>query len=47
MAASTHQALDEDILKGSPAKKVVTFDLSDSEDLSSESLSYPLPSGEW
>ncbi|XP_063111906.1 centrosomal protein of 164 kDa isoform X11 [Cavia porcellus] len=39
------EALDEDILKGSPAKKVVTFDLSDSEDLSSESLSYPLPSG--
>lgn len=45
MAASTHQASDEDSLRGGPAKKLVTFDLSDTEDLSSEisSISSPLP----
>ncbi|XP_023576920.1 centrosomal protein of 164 kDa isoform X6 [Octodon degus] len=43
------EASDEDtprgsLLQGSPAKKVVTFDLSDTDDLSSESsVSYPLP----
>uniref|UniRef100_A0A8C2W6F1 Centrosomal protein of 164 kDa n=1 Tax=Chinchilla lanigera TaxID=34839 RepID=A0A8C2W6F1_CHILA len=38
------EASEEDTPRGSPAKKVVTFDLSDTEDLSSESsTSYPLP----
>ncbi|XP_012932043.1 centrosomal protein of 164 kDa isoform X2 [Heterocephalus glaber] len=38
------EASDEDTLRGGPAKKVVTFDLSDTEDLSSESsISHPLP----
>ncbi|KAM6172460.1 centrosomal protein of 164 kDa isoform 2-T2 [Erethizon dorsatum] len=38
------EASDEDTPRGSPAKKVVTFDLSDTEDLSSESsTSCPLP----
>ncbi|XP_010627676.1 centrosomal protein of 164 kDa isoform X3 [Fukomys damarensis] len=38
-------ASDEDTLRGGPAKKLVTFDLSDTEDLSSEisSISSPLP----
>lgn len=47
MAASTCQVSDEDTLKGSSIKKV-TFDLSDMEDLSSESSeSCPLPHSEW
>ncbi|XP_045338898.1 centrosomal protein of 164 kDa isoform X11 [Leopardus geoffroyi] len=38
------EAPDEDILRGAPPKKVVTFDLSDTEDLSSASSeSCPLP----
>ncbi|XP_046542067.1 centrosomal protein of 164 kDa isoform X2 [Equus quagga] len=38
------EASDEDTLRGTPAKKVVTFDLSDMEDTSSESSeSCPLP----
>ena len=36
-AASSHQASDEDTLRGPPLKKVVTFDLSDLEDGSSDS----------
>lgn len=47
MATSTCQVSDEDTLKGSSIKKV-TFDLSDMEDLSSESSeSCPLPHSEW
>lgn len=47
MATSTCQVSDEDTLKGSSIKKV-TFDLSDMEDLSSESSeSYPLAHSEW
>lgn len=47
MATSTCQASDEDTLKGSSIKKV-TFDLSDLEDLSSESSeSCSLPHSEW
>uniref|UniRef100_A0A667ILV7 Centrosomal protein of 164 kDa n=1 Tax=Lynx canadensis TaxID=61383 RepID=A0A667ILV7_LYNCA len=39
---------DEDILRGAPPKKVVTFDLSDTEDTSSASSeSCPLPHREW
>lgn len=39
---------DEDMLRGTPAKKVVTFDLSDLEDGSSESSeSCSLPGREW
>uniref|UniRef100_A0ABI8A257 WW domain-containing protein n=1 Tax=Felis catus TaxID=9685 RepID=A0ABI8A257_FELCA len=38
------EAPDEDILRGAPPKKVVTFDLSDTEDMSSASSeSCPLP----
>ncbi|XP_011381462.1 centrosomal protein of 164 kDa isoform X7 [Pteropus vampyrus] len=38
------EASDEDTLRGAPTKKVVTFDLSDMEDMSSESSeSCPLP----
>lgn len=44
----THQASDEDTLRGPPTKKVVTFDLSDLEDGSSDSSeSCPLPHSEW
>lgn len=47
MVPSTCQVSDEDTLKGSSIKKV-TFDLSDMEDLSSESSeSCPLPHSEW
>lgn len=47
-AASTCQDADEDMLRGTPAKKVVTFDLSDLEDGSSESSeSCSLPGREW
>lgn len=46
-ATSTCQASDEDTLKGSSIKKV-TFDLSDMDDLSSESFeSSPLLHSEW
>lgn len=47
-AAFTHKASDEDTLRGASTKKVVTFDLSDMEDMSSESSeSCPLPHSEW
>lgn len=47
MATSTCQVSDEDTLKGSSIKKV-TFDLSDMDDLSSESLeSSPVLHSEW
>ena len=47
-AASSHQASDEDTLRGPLTKKVVTFDLSDLEDGSSDSSdSCPLPHCEW
>lgn len=47
MAGSTYQASDEDTLRGTPTKKAVTFDLSDTEDTSSESSeSFPLPHSE-
>ena len=47
-AVSSHQASDEDTLRGLPTKKVVTFDLSDLEDGSSDSSdSCPLPRCEW
>ncbi|XP_062053085.1 centrosomal protein of 164 kDa isoform X7 [Lepus europaeus] len=36
-STSAHQASDEDTLRGAPTKKVVTFDLSDEEEESSES----------
>uniref|UniRef100_A0A8C9K1N6 Centrosomal protein of 164 kDa n=1 Tax=Panthera tigris altaica TaxID=74533 RepID=A0A8C9K1N6_PANTA len=42
------EAPDEDVLRGAPPKKVVTFDLSDTEDMSSASSeSCPLPHREW
>ncbi|XP_047374781.1 centrosomal protein of 164 kDa isoform X3 [Sciurus carolinensis] len=41
------EASDEDTLRGTPTKKAVTFDLSDTEDTSSESSdSFPLPHSE-
>lgn len=47
-AAFTHKASDEDTLRGAPTKKVVTFDLSDMDDMSSESSEpCPLPHSEW
>ncbi|XP_015417949.1 PREDICTED: centrosomal protein of 164 kDa [Myotis davidii] len=47
-ASLQDEALDEDILRGPPTKKAVTFDLSDTEDTSSgSSESWPLPHGEW
>ncbi|XP_023600064.1 LOW QUALITY PROTEIN: centrosomal protein of 164 kDa [Myotis lucifugus] len=45
-ASLRDEALDEDTLRGPPTKKVVTFDLSDTEDTSSgSSESGPLPHG--
>ncbi|XP_036180086.1 centrosomal protein of 164 kDa isoform X7 [Myotis myotis] len=45
-ASLRDEALDEDTLRGPPTKKVVTFDLSDTEDTSSgSSESWPLPHG--
>ncbi|XP_015990374.2 centrosomal protein of 164 kDa isoform X6 [Rousettus aegyptiacus] len=42
------EASDEDTLRGAPTKKVVTFDLSDMDDMSSESSEpCPLPHSEW
>lgn len=46
-AARTPQASDEDILRQAPTKKVVTFDLSDTEDMSSASSESSLPHREW
>uniref|UniRef100_A0A452QJ67 Centrosomal protein of 164 kDa n=1 Tax=Ursus americanus TaxID=9643 RepID=A0A452QJ67_URSAM len=41
------EASDEDILRQAPTKKVVTFDLSDTEDMSSASSESSLPHREW
>ena len=49
-AACTPQASEEDILRGAPTKKVVTFDLSDMEDMSStssEACSLPHSECQW
>uniref|UniRef100_A0A7N5JTL2 Centrosomal protein of 164 kDa n=1 Tax=Ailuropoda melanoleuca TaxID=9646 RepID=A0A7N5JTL2_AILME len=41
------EASDEDTLRQAPTKKVVTFDLSDTEDMSSASSESSLPHREW